>query len=149
MKCQWWHISPSTQVRSWSPEHRCDPVPTPTGKLLGSLIYSPNVLSVVGYIWETCCESIGSGQGFASSSFGFPKLSFSCCSMPTCRCPLVCVISLTRQHVFTSLVIKLQISSIWPDTWPVSEAQNKALRQILYKMEHFWDKYLVLGFLLS
>jgi len=110
-------------------------------------IYIPQiVLAVVRYIWETCCESIGKGQGFALSSFGFRKLSFSCCSMPTSRCPLMCVISLTRPHIFTSLVIKLQVSSMWPGTSTVTESQNKAVRQILYKMEHLWDKYLVLGF---
>lgn len=114
-------------------------------------IYIPQIIvSVIGYIWETCCENSGNGQGFAPSSFGFPKLSFICCSMPTCRCRLMCVIpSLTRQHIFISLVVKLQISSMWPGTWPVTESQNKALRQILYKMEQFWDKYLVLVFLLS
>lgn len=107
------------------------------------------VLSVLGYLWEPCWESIGNGQGFAPSSFGFPKLSFSCCSMPTCHRPFMCVISLTRQHIFTPLVIKLQISSMWPGTWPVTESQNKAQRQVLYKIEQFWDRYLVLGFLLS
>ena len=104
------------------------------------------VLSVVHYTWETYCESIGKGQGFARSSFGFPKLPFSCCSVPTCRCPLMRVISVTRLYIFTSLVIKLQISSMWPGTSTVTKSQNKALRQILYKMKHFWDKYLVLGF---
>jgi hypothetical protein len=33
------------------------------------------VMSVLGYIWETCCGRIGSGPGFAPSSCGFPKLT--------------------------------------------------------------------------
>lgn len=53
-------------------------------------------------------------------------LTFCCPSTPTCCCPLMCEISLTKQHIFISLVVKVLISSMWPGTWQVTEWWNKA-----------------------